>query len=61
MFQEEPLDPRDFESSADYDERMTRLNEYMGLPEDTRISIGIALEDMIKDCTYLGTSCNNAR
>ena len=66
MFQDqhpehEMLDPSEIESSIAYDDRMTRLNEYMGLPEDTRISIGVTLKDLIKDCTYLGASCNDAR
>ena len=53
------LDADSFEASVAYDEKMRRLNYFMALDEDSRINIGIPREDFIKDCSYLGTSCNN--
>ncbi|XP_043244057.1 uncharacterized protein LOC122392822 [Amphibalanus amphitrite] len=53
------LDPGNFKASKAYDEDMHRLNEFMMLSEAKRIRIGIAWEDFIKDCTYLGTSCKD--
>ena len=47
-------------SNRAYNTDMIRLNTYMRLSKEQRISIGVAREDLIKECTYLGTSCNDA-
>ena len=58
LFQDrEKLNPEEFQASYVFDRSMILLNEFMGIPEYTRINIGITQQDFIKDCSYLGSSC----